>query len=71
MIQHGQTGLLVPLGEAGTLGGAMLELLQNPERRMALGANCRHYALRHFSLEEQADRYYQLYTEILSERAIR
>ena len=71
MIQHCETGLLVPPGEAGALGAAMLELLQNPERRMALGANCRQYALNHFSLEEQADRYCQLYTQILSERAVR
>ena len=47
------------------------ELTYMRERRMALGANCRQYALNHFSLEEQADRYCQLYTEILSERAIR
>lgn len=71
MIQHCQTGMLVRSGEARALGSAMSELLQNPERRMALGANCRQYALTHFSLEEQAERYCQLYTEILNERAIR
>ncbi len=67
MIQHRQTGLLVPPHEADALGAAMVELLQNPERRMALGENCRRVALRQFSLEEQAERYCQLYTEILSQ----
>jgi glycosyltransferase involved in cell wall biosynthesis len=71
MIQHRQTGLLVSTREAGALGAAMLELLQNPERRRALGANCRQHALSHVSLEEQAKRYCRLYTDILNERAVR
>lgn len=70
MIQHRQTGLLVAPGEARALGAAMVELLQNPERRRALGANCRQHALNHFSLEEQAERYCQLYTDILHERVL-
>lgn len=71
MIQHRHTGLLVSTREAGALGAALLELLQDPERRTALGANCRQHALSHFSLEEQAERYCQLYTDILQERVLR
>ena len=66
MVQHGRTGLLVPPYEATALGAAMLELLQNPERRSAFGENCRQVALQHFSLEQQASRYYELYRHLLS-----
>lgn len=70
MIQHRKTGLLVPPHEADALGAAMLELLQNPERRMAFGKNCRQFALQHFSLEEQAGRYCKLYTDVLNNSAV-
>jgi glycosyltransferase involved in cell wall biosynthesis len=70
MIQHRRTGLLVSRREPGPLSAAMLELLQNPDHRRALGANSRRHALSHFSLEEQADRYCRLYTEILRDRVL-
>ena len=66
MVQHRKTGLLVPPYEPKALGAAMLELLQNSERRSAYGENCRRSALEHFSMEEQASRYSQLYADLLS-----
>ena len=66
MVQHRKTGLLVPPYEATALGAAMLELLQNSERRSAFGENCRQSALQHFSLEQQASRYSDLYAQLLN-----
>lgn len=66
MVQHRKTGLLVPPYEPKALGAAMLELLQNSERRSAYGENCRRSALGHFSMEEQASRYSELYAHLLN-----
>jgi glycosyltransferase involved in cell wall biosynthesis len=65
MIQHRKTGLLVPPHDAAALGVAMLELLRNQERRAVFGENCRQVAVRQFSLEQQADRYKDLYAQLL------
>ena len=67
MIQHGKTGLLVPPYETAAFGAALLELLQNPERQSVFSENCRRVAVQHFSLEQQASRYYELYTHLLSD----
>jgi glycosyltransferase involved in cell wall biosynthesis len=38
IVEHGVTGLLVPVGDAGAIADAMDELLGDPARRLAMGA---------------------------------
>jgi glycosyltransferase involved in cell wall biosynthesis len=45
MIVHGETGLLVPSGDAQALAVAMQALLDDPEERMRLGAAARRRSL--------------------------
>lgn len=65
MIRPGITGLLVPPKDVSVLQAAMVQLLQNPEKQRMIADNCRRIAVEEFSLEVQAQRYIQLYNEIL------
>ena len=65
MIQHGQTGLLVRPADPADLGGAVLELLKDREQSV-IREQCRRTALQHFSLEQQATRYAELYGRLLN-----
>jgi D-inositol-3-phosphate glycosyltransferase len=49
LVQEGLTGRLVPSGDVAALAEAIDGLLRNPERRSAMGAASREYALRHFA----------------------
>ena len=37
LIQNGENGILVPVGDADALAGGMLALIENPERAAELG----------------------------------
>ena len=48
IVVHGETGLLIPTHSAEALAGAIEELVQDPERRRAMGAAGRSRVERHF-----------------------
>lgn len=69
VIRAGRTGLLVPLGDAEALRGALAELLDpvtGPERRAAFGHEGRWVAEAALSQETQMNRLETLYTEVLA-----
>ena len=68
MVRPGITGSLAPAGDSSGLAHATEELLGNDERRREMAENCRHVAVKEYSLELQAKRYFALYEE-LAERA--
>lgn len=51
IIAHGETGLLVPCGDAAALATAMAELLSDAERRRAMGAAARERSRRRYAAE--------------------
>ncbi len=55
IIQHEKTGLLVPKRDAHALAGALQELIQNSEKRNALGASAYQLAKEKYSLHAMAD----------------
>lgn len=57
----GQTGLLVPPGDVGSLAGALDALLADPERARALGEAGRRRAGERFSVEAMTERVLALY----------
>ena len=64
-VRPGITGRLVPPRDAGALGAAIRELLEQPAQRMEMGAQGRRVAVEEYALELQAQRYLALYETIL------
>ena len=63
----GETGLLVPTHDEPALAHAIVELLQDPERRVAMGAAGRRRVLDHFSVEHMVEATVGVYTTYRSE----
>lgn len=57
IVTDGETGLLVPPGDAAAFRGALERLLQSPELRERLGAAARASVVSRFGLERMAERY--------------
>lgn len=61
IVHDGSNGRLVPAGDPAALANAMLDLLRNPERALALGRAARTWVEHHGSLEAMASHYASLY----------
>ena len=66
LVVHGETGLLVPPGEAEPLARALVEIGRDPERRRTLGEAGRRRALEHFAEQRNVDRTELLYRSLLN-----
>jgi glycosyltransferase involved in cell wall biosynthesis len=64
IIDHGRTGLLVPMGDAAALAEALTGLLADPERARRLGAAGRRHALENYTVEQSARRSEALYEQL-------
>jgi glycosyltransferase involved in cell wall biosynthesis len=69
LVVDGETGLLVPSGEAEPLARALVEIARDPERRRALGEAGRARALEHFAEHRSVERTELLYEAYLNGRA--
>jgi glycosyltransferase involved in cell wall biosynthesis len=67
-VLDGETGILVPPGNAAALREAIEDLLAVPERRELMGRSAREWALQ-FTSDAFADRVEQIYHELLGERS--
>ena len=66
MIQDGENGVLVPVGDAEKLAEAMTELLENEERRKRLGAQARK-SMERFEYSAVARRYRDYLEKVMNE----
>ena len=64
VVGHGETGLLVPVGDPLALAGALADLLLRPERAEALGRAGRLRFEREFTAERMVDETMRLYDEL-------
>jgi len=64
VVSDGETGLLVPPGDAGALAGALNALVRDPVRATLLGRAGRERAVAEFGWQTVAERTVALYTEI-------
>ena len=62
-VDHNVEGLLVP-GDAGSLAGAIVKLLDDPEKRRELGRSARRRVERDFSLANVVDSYFRIYQRL-------
>jgi glycosyltransferase involved in cell wall biosynthesis len=65
IVRHGETGILVPPGEAEPLARAIVELATDPARAARLGEAGRRRALEWFGEERCLDRLELLYRSFL------
>lgn len=63
--QHGETGMVVAVGDADALAEAVNTLLLDPERRRRMGTNGRQRVLEEFRVEQMVDRTIDVYREAL------
>jgi len=63
IVEDGATGLIVPVGDAGALSAAVVSLLEDEVRRLALGARGRETARERFSLERMIEATERVYAE--------
>jgi glycosyltransferase involved in cell wall biosynthesis len=68
MVRPGVTGLLAQSQKVEDLCAAIVELLEDHARREEMGANCRRIAEEEYALENQAQRYVELYEKILGQK---
>jgi len=64
MVRPGVTGSLVPPEDVRSLRTAIVELLQDTDKRARMALNCRRIAVEEYALKVQAQRYSELYREI-------
>jgi glycosyltransferase involved in cell wall biosynthesis len=69
LIDHGNTGMLVPNGDEAAFADSLEYCLRNPEARESLARNAGKFAEKHFTLTAVRDRYECLYTQCLAEKA--
>jgi len=62
----GERGLLINVGDIDALAISIIDLLQNPERRVLIGQAGRAFAIEHYLSESVAQRTYEFYRHISS-----
>jgi glycosyltransferase involved in cell wall biosynthesis len=67
VVQHGVNGFVVPLRNGEALGGAILKLLEDKEKRINFGKAGRYLVEEEFSLEQFAKKTEKVYFGLLSE----
>jgi L-malate glycosyltransferase len=66
VVEDGVTGLLAPTGDVDALTAHVLDLVSNPDRRIAMGSAALERCTSQFDLAVIASRYLELYEELLS-----
>jgi glycosyltransferase involved in cell wall biosynthesis len=70
VVQHGQTGYLVELGDAEDLAARLGELLRRPQLRAEMGARGRQVALREFDETPVVESLKQIYRTLLLKKGL-
>ncbi len=68
LVHEGETGFLIPPGDAASLAEAIERLLAAPELRREFGRKAKAFALENFSLTRVRDQYERLYTALLARK---
>jgi glycosyltransferase involved in cell wall biosynthesis len=71
VVDHGISGLIVPVGDVAALADACRKMLTDPQRRTAMGRAGRAKVVSQFTFSRQAQRYEQLFQRLASAPARR
>lgn len=66
LINHNKTGILVPPNNVQALANAIIDLIDNPDKRDRLGKAAKKFAKNNFTWRKRADRVEEIYREITS-----
>jgi glycosyltransferase involved in cell wall biosynthesis len=66
IIADGETGLLVPMGDAEAMADALQRLIASPDLRREMGSRAREYALAEFDPKRSANRVMAIYEQMFS-----
>lgn len=66
VVQDGVTGIVCPVGDAGSFGAGLLELLRHPARRASMGRAAREHVRERFGMAGVAAELEGLYTQLLA-----
>ena len=69
LIEDGQTGFLVPTGDAEALADRMAHVLTHPEKAWTLGQAGRERVEAEFSVEAAGERFLQVYDELVTDQS--
>ena len=69
IVEHGETGVLVPQGDVEAMAEALYKLRHDEEMRKSLARAARRAAFERFSVERVAREVEQVYEEVLGDRA--
>ena len=69
VIDHGHSGLLTQPGDVEDLSGAIIDLLDNPQKAQHLAQNGYERVKDHFSAQRMAEQYIEVYKDVLSARS--
>ena len=69
ILANKQNGILVPPRDPMAIATAILELLDNRERRVSIGLNARKFVEKKFSLETQVNQFQKLYDYCLMDKS--
>jgi glycosyltransferase involved in cell wall biosynthesis len=64
-VDHGENGLLFPVGDADALARSLIELLRDDEQRAQMGATARRIAVARFDEQRVFDRVLSEYERLL------
>jgi len=71
LISSAAVGNLIPMRNQPALFGSMIELMDNRERRVAMGESALDHVQRHFSKDQRVSRLETLYREIIASKSPR
>jgi glycosyltransferase involved in cell wall biosynthesis len=72
LVKHGETGLLVPPGDVIALAGAIVALLQDPQKRTEFGERAYAIARRRYDARDNTKAVMQIYDDVIfAKRATR
>ena len=63
-IEHGETGILIPIGDSASLADAINFLVENPEKCELMGRAGREFAERNFDIKNVVDMHLKIYDEL-------
>jgi mannosyltransferase len=65
VVTDGETGVLIPTGDAAVLAAALASLMRDPERAREMGAKARAHVVAEFSIDVEIERIAAVYRKVL------